>query len=44
MGALVICAEAVHTSMEMLQINFLVILEGKKRKNNNNKSLIATFF
>lgn len=32
MGALIICAEAVHASMEMFQINFFVILdeEGKK--------------
>ena len=32
MGAVVICAQAIYTSMEVLQVNFLVILEMKKKK------------
>lgn len=31
MGAVIICAEAVHTSVKVFQVNFLVILEKKKK-------------
>lgn len=40
MGALVICAEAVHTSVEVLQINFFVILEEEKGQKKKKRKLI----
>lgn len=46
MGALVVCAEAVHTSVEVLQINFFVILgeeKGRKKEKRESSFIDASF-
>lgn len=42
MGAVVICAQAIYTPMEVLQVNFLVILEMKKKKIRVSSVLACT--
>lgn len=44
MGAVVICAQAIYTSMEVLQVNFLVILEMKKKKIRFSSVLASMVF
>lgn len=44
MGAVVICAQAIYTSMEVLQVNFLVILEMKKKKIRISSVLASMVF